>query len=159
MTRMIASVAVLLAASPAVARPWQGIEPGTTRREQVVKQFGEPSRVVTSEGKEIIAYYEKAAIKGTTQVQFKVDSNTRLVERIDIFPGPVVERETVESTYGPSCPSGKSKARASSPCFVKKLTDDFRTYLLYKSLGMAVFLNEDGKTVNSFIYTTQDAAK
>ncbi|HSP81793.1 MAG TPA: hypothetical protein VLQ93_24955 [Myxococcaceae bacterium] len=159
MMRTIASVAVLLAALPAAGKPWQGIEPGTSKREQVVKKFGEPSRVVTSEGKEIIAYFEKAAIKGTRQVQFLLDSKTQVVERIDIFPGPVVELEAVESTYGAACPSGRAKARSSSACFVKKLTEDFRTYLLYRSLGMAVFLNEDGKTVNSFIYTTQADAK
>ncbi len=157
--RTIAIVAVLLAALPAVAKPWQGIEAGTSKREQVVKKFGEPSRVVTSGDKEIVAYLEKEAIKGTRQVQFLVDAKTQIVERINIFPGPVVELEAVVSTYGTACPSGKGKARASSPCFVKKLTEDFRTYLLYQSLGMAVFLNADGKTVNSFIYTTQAEAK
>jgi hypothetical protein len=155
--KTIAIVAVLLAAAPAVAKPWQGIEPGQSKREQVVQKFGEPSRVVTSEGKEIIAYFDQKAIKGTKQVQFKVDPGTQLVERIDVFPGPVIDKESVESTYGPSCPSsGKTPP---NPCYQKKLTDDFRTYLLYPKLGLAIFLNEDGKTVHSFIFTTQQAAK
>jgi len=155
--RTIAIVAVLFAAAPAVAKPWQGVEPGQTRREQVIQKFGEPSRVVTSEGKEVIAYLGERAIKGTKQVQFKVDPGTQLVERIDVFPGPVIDKESVESTYGNACPSGK--AAASGPCYQKKLTDDFRTYMLYAKLGLAVFLNEDGKTVHSFIFTPQPAGK
>ncbi|HZI04724.1 MAG TPA: hypothetical protein VEZ71_11910 [Archangium sp.] len=155
--RTIAIVAVLFAAAPAVAKPWQGVEPGQTRREQLIQKFGEPSRVVTAEGKEVIAYFDQRAIKGTKQVQFKVDPGTQLVERIDVFPGPVIDKESVESTYGNACPSGK--AAASGPCYQKKLTDDFRTYMLYAKLGLAVFLNEDGKTVHSFIFTPQPAGK
>ena len=154
--KTIAIVAVLLAAAPAVAKPWQGIEPGQSKREQILQKFGEPSRVVTAEGKEIIAYFDQRAIKGTKQVQFKVDPGTQLVERIDVFPGPVIDKESVESTYGNVCPAGKAPA---NPCYQKKLTDDFRTYMLYAKLGLAVFLNEDGKTVHSFIFTPQPAGK
>lgn len=154
--RTIAIVAVLLAAAPGVAKPWQGVEPGQSKREQVIQKFGEPSRVVTAEGKEVIAYFDQRAIKGTKQVQFKVDPGTQLVERIDVFPGPVIDKESVESTYGNVCPSGKATA---SPCYQKKLTDDFRTYMLYAKLGLAVFLNEDGKTVHSFIFTPQPNGK
>jgi hypothetical protein len=155
--KTIAIVAVLLATAPAVAKPWQGIEPGQSKREQVLQKFGEPSRVVTAEGKEIIGYLDQKAIKGTKQVQFKVDPATQLVERIDIFPSPVIDQEAVEGTYGPACPtSGKAPP---TPCYVKLLTDDFRTYMLYTRLGLAVFFNEDGKTVHSFIYTPQPPAK
>jgi hypothetical protein len=154
--KTIAIVAVLLAAAPAVAKPWQGIEPGQSKRDQVIQKFGEPSRIVTNEGKEVIAYLEQKAIKGTKQVQFKVDPGTQLVERIDVFPGPVIDKESVESTYGNACPAGKAPA---APCYQKKITDDFRTYLLYPKLGLAVFLNEDGKTVHSFIFTPQPAGK
>jgi hypothetical protein len=154
--KTIAIVAVLLAAAPALAKPWQGIEPGQSKREQIIQKFGEPSKVVTTEGKEIIAYLDQKAIKGTKQVQFKVDPGTHVVERIDVFPGPVIDKESVESTYGSVCPAGKAPP---SPCYVKKLTEDFRTYLLYPRLGLAVFLNEDGKTVHSFIFTPQGTGK
>ncbi|MFE8597506.1 hypothetical protein KYC5002_18535 [Archangium violaceum] len=154
--RTIAIVAVLLAAAPVVAKPWQGVEPGQTKKELLIQKFGEPSRTVTTEGKEIIAYFDQKAIKGTKQVQFKVDPGTQLVERIDVFPGPVIDKESVESTYGNACPAGKAPA---GPCYQKKLTDDFRTYMLYAKLGLAVFLNEDGKTVHSFIFTPQPAGK
>jgi hypothetical protein len=145
-------VAVLLAAAPVVAKPWQGIEPGQTRRDSVIKKFGEPSRAITADGKETIAYFGDKAIKGTQQVQFTVDVDSQQVERISVFPGPVVDMESVENTYGPACPSGRAPA---TPCYQKKVTDEFRTFLFYSRLGLAVFLNEDGKTVQSFIFTPQ----
>ncbi|XXF75538.1 hypothetical protein P2318_21030 [Myxococcaceae bacterium GXIMD 01537] len=147
--RTLALVTVL-AAVPALAKPWQGIDPGVSKREEVIKKFGEPSRTVTTDGKEILAYFEKEAIKGTSQAQFKVDPTTKLVERIDVFPGPVIDKATIEDTYGGACPAGKQPP---SPCYLKKLTDDFRTYFLYSKLGLAIFFNEDGKTVHSFIFT------
>ncbi|ATB26727.1 hypothetical protein [Melittangium boletus] len=145
-------VAVLLAAAPVVAKPWQGIEPGQARRDSVIKKFGEPSRTITQGGKEIIAYFDQKAIPGTQQVQFTVDPGTQQVERISVFPGPVVDKESVESTYGPPCPPGKAPASA---CYQKKITDEFRTYLFYARLGLAVFLNADGKTVQSLTFTAQ----
>jgi hypothetical protein len=145
-------VAVLLAAAPVVAKPWQGIEPGQTRRDSVIKKFGEPSRSVVTDGKELLAYFDQKAIKGTLQVQFTVDVDSQHVERISIFPGTVVDLDSLESTYGPPCPPGKGGGGA---CYQKKLTDDFRTYLFYARLGLAVFLNEDSKTVQSLTFTTQ----
>lgn len=154
--RPIALVAALVvAAVPAFAKPWNGIEPGTSKRADIIKKFGEPSRVVPSDDKEVLAYFEKEAIKGTSQAQFKVDTKTQVVERIDVFPGPVIDKETIENNYGPACPAGKMPA---TPCYLKKLTDDFRTYYLYPKLGLAIFFNEDGKTVHSFIFTTLKAA-
>ena len=156
--RSLAVVALLSAALPtaASAKKWQGIEPGVTKRDEVTQKFGEPSRVVTAEGKEIIAYFGKEAIKGTSQAQFKVDPTSKVVERIDVFPGPVIDKETIENSYGKACPNGPPP---STPCFLKKMTDEFRTYYLYPRLGLAIFFNEDGKTVHSLIFTTQKAAK
>ena len=147
---------VLLAAAPGVAKPWQGIVPGQTKRDLLIQKFGEPSRVVTSEGKETLAYFDQKAIKGTLQVQFTVDVDTQQVERVNIFPGSVVDKESIESTYGPGCPTGRVPA---TPCYQKKLTDDFRTYLFYPRLGLAVFLNEDGKMVQSLTFTAPPAGK
>ncbi len=153
--RTLALIAVLFAAAPALAKPWNGIDPGSSKREEIIKKFGEPSRTVTTDGKEILAYFDKQAIKGTSQAQFRVDPGTQVVERIDVFPGPVIDKETIENSYGPACPAGKMP---STPCYMKKLTDDFRTYYLYPKLGLAIFFNEDGKTVHSFIFTTLKAA-
>jgi hypothetical protein len=154
--RTLALVAVLLTSLAATAKPWHGIEPGASKRDDVTTKFGEPSRVVTTDNKEIIAYFGKEAIKGTTQAQFRVDPATKIVERIDVFPGPVIDKETIENSYGPACPAGPAPA---APCYIKKMTDEFRTYFLYQKLGLAIFFNEDGKTVHSFIFTTLKAAK
>ena len=149
-------VALVMLALPASAKPWNGIEPGVSRREDVIARFGQPSKTITTDGQEVLAYYNKEAIKGTSQTQFKIDPASKLVERMDVFPGPVIDREAVESTYGDRCPQGSPPPAL--PCYTKKLTEDFRTYFLYAKLGMAVFFNEDGKTVHSFIFQTQKAA-
>jgi hypothetical protein len=145
-----------LLAFPAAARPWNGIEVGTNTRDDVVKKFGEPTKVVPSETQEVLAYMGKQSIRGTTQVQFRIDGGSKKVVRIDIFPGPVIDKETIENTYGPACPAGETPPEA---CYVRKLTEDFRTYLNYPTLGLAIFLNEDGKTVQSFVYQPPRPAK
>jgi hypothetical protein len=152
--RFLAFPAALLIASASLAKPWNGIEPGASHREDVVKKFGAPTKIVNVEGKEILAYVGPQAIKGTTETQFRIDATNKLVERIDVFPGPMVDKDAVESTYGPQCASGPMPA---GPCYVKKLTDDFQTYFLYAKLGLAVFWNEDGKSVHSFVFQIQKA--
>jgi hypothetical protein len=140
----------LVAAPLASARPWNGIEPGITHRDEVVKRFGQPTKTLSVEGHPVLAYTGAGAIKGTTQAQFRVDPATGLVERIDVFPGPQVDRDAVESNYGPPCPAGGPPANGA--CFLKKLTEDFRTYYFYPRLGLAVFFDEDGERVQSFVF-------
>lgn len=144
---------VLLVLLPPLARAkaWSGIEPGVSRRDDVVKRFGPPSKTLTVSGKEVLAYTDTSAMKGTSQAQFRVDPATGLVERIDVFPSTVVDHETVEATFGPICP--KPGAPQPAACFQKKLTDDFRTYYVYARLGLAVFFDEQDDRVQSFVYT------
>ncbi|MGZ6098261.1 MAG: hypothetical protein ACXWLL_07695 [Myxococcaceae bacterium] len=144
---------LLLVLLPAVAlaKAWSGIEPGVSRRDDVVKRFGPPSKTLTVSGKEVLAYTDASAMKGTSQAQFRVDPATGLVERIDVFPSTVVDHETVEATFGPICP--KAGAPQPAACFQKKLTDDFRTYYVYLRLGLAVFFDEQDDRVQSFVYT------
>jgi hypothetical protein len=150
----------LLAASAllslaALAKPWNGIDPGASHRDEVVKRFGPPNKTLTVSGKEVLAYTDATAIKGTSQAQFRIDPATGVVERIDVFPAGTIDRETVENTFGPSC------ARAGTPppaaCYQKKLTDDFRTYFVYARLGLAVFFEESEDRVQSFVYTAPKA--
>lgn len=144
-------VTLLLLSTLARAKAWNGVEPGVTRRDEVVKRFGPPSKTLTVSGKEVLAYTDSSAMKGTSQAQFRVDPSTGLVERIDVFPSTVVDHDTVEATFGPLCP--KAGAPQPSACFNKKLTDDFRTYYVYSRLGLAVFFDESEDRVQSFVYT------
>ena len=144
-------VTLLLVAGAASAKAWNGIEPGVTRRDEVIKRFGPPSKTITVSGKEVLAYTDSAAMKGTSQAQFRVEPATGVVERIDVFPATVVDHETVEATFGPVCP--KTGAPQPAACFQKKLTDDFRTYYVYARLGLAVFFDETEDRVQSFVYT------
>ena len=132
------------------AKAWNGIDPGVSTRDEVVKRFGPPSKTLTVGGHEVLAYTGNSAIKGAAQAQFRIDPATGVVERIDVFPGPVVDRDTVESSYGPPCTA--SGAQNAPNCFQKKLTEDFRTYYFYPRLGMAVFFDEDGEKVQSFVF-------
>lgn len=153
MRRSLGISLLCLLPAVALAKPWQGIEPGSSKRADVEKRFGPPSRVVAAkDGSQTLAYFQKEAIRGTSQAQFRVDGTTGVVERIDVFPGPRVEKDTVETTYGPLCGSPEAAKQPTVPCYVKKLTDDFRTYFTYQALGIAIFFNEDGKTVHSFIF-------
>jgi hypothetical protein len=153
--RIVLAAAALLSA-PALGKPWNGIEPGVSHREEVVKRFGPPNKTLTVSGKEVLAYTDAAVIKGTSQAQFRIDPSTGVVERIDVFPAAVIDRETVESTFGPSCP--KAGAPQPAVCYQKKLTDDFRTYFVYARLGLAVFFEESEDRVQSFVYTAPRAA-
>ena len=144
-------VPLLLLPAAARAKAWNGIEPGVTHRDEVVKRFGPPSKTLTVSGKEVLAYTEGAAMKGTSQAQFRVDPSTGVVERIDVFPATAIDRDTVEATFGPVCP--KAGAPQPAACFQKKLTDDFRTYYVYSRLGLAVFFEENEDRVQSLVYT------
>ena len=145
-----ALLALLLLPAAASAKAWNGIDPGVSRREDVVKRFGPPTKTLTVSGKEVLAYTEAAAMKGTSQAQFRVDPSTGLVERIDVFPSTVIDHETVETTFGPPCPRSGPPPAA---CFQKKLTDDYRTYYVYTRLGLAVFFDETDDRVQSIVYT------
>jgi hypothetical protein len=144
------ALALALVAGAASAKAWNGIEPGISKKEEILSKFGTPSKIVSAGDKEILAYYKERAIQGTSQAQFKVEAKSGIVERIDVFPGPVIDKDAIEGTYGVMCPPGAPAP--SSPCYVKKITDDFRVYFLYAKLGLAIFFNEDGKTVQSFIF-------
>jgi hypothetical protein len=131
-----------------LAKPWQGIEPGNSSSLDVFSKFGEPSRKVTVKGKELLVYQRDQAIAGTTQAQFKVDPATHVVERIDVYPAPVIDAEAIEKSYGPAC-TGK---RDEEPCFYKRPIEGKKPYYLYPGLGLAIFFKDDGDTVQSFAF-------
>lgn len=130
------------------SKMWQGIEPGTSKKTAVLAKFGQPTRIVPATGGEVLAYFGEQAIRGTRQVQFQISGSTGRVTRIDVFPRAVIDKNAVEATYGPRCTS----ATGTNNCYVKKLTDDFKVYFQYNSTGLTVFFNEDGMTVQKFVY-------
>jgi hypothetical protein len=156
-TRSLLAASALLSAS-ALAKPWNGIDPGVSHRDDVVKRFGHPSKTLTVAGKEVLAYTESAAIKGSSQAQFRIDPGTGLVERIDVFPAVSIDKETVENTFGPSCAKPGAMQPQPGVCYQKKLTDDFRTYFVYARIGLAVFFEESEDRVQSFVYTPPKGA-
>jgi len=158
---VVVAVGLWVLPQVAAAKAWRGIDPGQSTRAEVFERFGQPGKQVELKGKLLLIYAGARKIKGTNQVHFRLDSESGVVERVDVYPGPKIERRIVEATYGPACgPNGP----ADKACYLEKRTDTGREYLAYEALGLAVFLNpaEQRKvTVFSFAYTapkTEEAA-
>jgi hypothetical protein len=127
-----------------LAKPWQGIEPGLSTRDQVVTKFGEPTKVVKAGGVEVLAYQKEKVIKGTKQAQFKVNPSTDTVVRIDVFPAVDLLLPDIEKAYGPECKTPETKEK---PCYLKRI-EPARMYVVYSKLGLAVFFGDDGKVTS-----------
>jgi len=140
-------IAVLLPLS-VLAKPWNGIDPGSSKSQDVVLKFGEPSRKVDARGQTVFVYYKERAIKGTVQSQFKVNPKTNVVERIDVYPAVVIDQQAIEESYGPRCEGDEPK----EPCYHRRDQEGKKSYLLYAKLGLAIFFKPDGKTVLSFAF-------
>lgn len=145
---LFVSVALVLLAPTADARPWQGIIPGVSSTIDVIGKFGAPSRQVTERGYETALYAGARAIKGTVQAQFKANAHTHVVERIDVFPAPVITVQEIEASYGGPC----KPLDASGDCYHRKATAAGRQYFLYAKAGLAIFFQDDGATVRSFAF-------
>ena len=149
------ALAALLLPTLALAKPWMGITPAESSRDEVIRKFGEPTKkVVQAEGKEVLAYVGDHAIKGTTQAQFVIAGGK--VEQIVVFPATSLDISEVEDTYGRSCAAEKSPSGAA--CYTKQLTDDFRSFFWYKRLGLVVFFSDDKKTVQSIVFNAPASA-
>lgn len=144
--RALCSIFVL-ASTVAFAKPWNGIEPSVTTKDAVLKKFGEPSKTSTISGHEVITYSAFKAIKGTVQAQFRIDPATAVVDRIDVFPEPILDQDAIEKQYGVECEAGEADG-----CYVRRAQEKKPVYFLYAKLGLAIFFKEDGKTVQSFAF-------
>ena len=140
-------VLYVLCAGPSVAKPWNGIDPGSSLRADVVKKFGEPSKVTVVGTHEVLTYLKEKAIRGTVQSQFRVEKEKGVVDRIDVFPEPVIDQEAIEKSYGAQCSTGEKIG-----CYLRRTQDKKPAYFLYAHLGLAIFFREDGKTVQSFAF-------
>ncbi len=114
----------------------------------VVGKFGEPTKKTESRGQQVLLYSGLQVIKGTVQVQFKLEPATKVIQRIDVYPAPVISAGEIEDSYGHACAETENK----EPCYVKKQTAQGSTYFLYAKMGLAIFFKEDGRTVQSFAF-------
>ena len=146
-----------LSLSIVLAKPWNGITPGVSTRADVVKRFGDPSKVVTAGGRDVLAYQKGKLIKGTTQTQFRVDPATGIVDRIDVFPEPELTLAQIAQAYGPAC-TPEAPESEKQPCYLKRDDDPKRTYIMYVRLGLAVFFNAEGH-VQTFAFLPQKETK
>jgi hypothetical protein len=138
----------LLLPAAALAKPWNGIQPGTSSAVDVLDRFGQPSRTVTSGDQQTLVFSGERAIKGTVQSQFKVGPD-QVVRRIDVYPAVLLDAAAIEASYGPAC-TAKEPAE---PCYVKKESaSSRRPYFVYARLGLAVFFKDDGTTVQSLSF-------
>src|SRR5512138_2606762 len=122
--------AMLLGPSLPEARAWKGINPGTSKRDDVVTRFGEPSSRKVRGTRTVLAYYGDQALEGTTQAQFQVDASGT-VQEITIFLATPLDAETIEGTYG----------RPTQKTFVE---DTFQKVWIYAGQGVTVYWAKDG---------------
>jgi hypothetical protein len=148
----VVGLVLLLLSAVASAKPWKGITPGTTSKDEVLKKFGQPTKRVVQGEKLMLAYADDEAIKGTRQTEFLVDKGGTVIQ-IAVFPAGPVDKATIEESYGPDC----AKANRTD-CYVRKLSEeDYRTYYWFKGMGLVVFFNTDGTTVQSFLYVAPNS--
>lgn len=151
MSRIVNLLVVVVLASwsrEALAKPWNGLDPGVASALDVVDKFGEPTKHVSIKGKDVLVYSGDRAIKGTIQVQFKVDPKSQTVERIDLYPEPVITSAQIQKSYGEVC----AARGPTEPCFYSRETPSKRRYFLYLKLGLAIFFKDDNETVKSFSF-------
>ena len=127
-----ARIALLLALAPglAAARPWKGVNPGTSTQQEVVERFGEPTTRTKRPGRTILAYYGEQALEGTRQAQFHLDPQGLVLE-ITIFLTAQLDPESIEGTYG------KPPQRT----FVE---DTFQKVWVYPATGVTVYFGKEG---------------
>ncbi len=122
-------VALSAAPTAALARAWQGVNPGSTSESEVNAKFGPPSTQGKLSGRLALVYKGEQAIPGTRQAQFFAREDGVVVEVV-VFPTSQLDHDTVEGTYG----------RPTQKAF----TDDFRTVWFFKASGVTVFFGKDG---------------
>ncbi len=139
-----AIVLFVLFALPALAKPWQGLEPGVTKKASVTKHLGTPTKASTEKGKEVLLYSGLQAVSGTHQVQVKLDEKG-VIERIDVYPAVPLSPQDVEGSYGSWCNADEP----TDPCYDKRKSSKGE-YWLYQELGLAVFFAD--RKVEQLVY-------
>jgi len=136
------ALAAIALALPAEAKPWSGIEPGTSTKIDVERHLGKPTKPFkpgTSAYAEAWSYqFEKghAERRGVKQANFYFDTKGTC-KRIDVFPTRTLKLKNIEGAYG------------DPKHYRRGLTATFQMYIHYPELGLAVFFQDDGDTVFS----------
>ena len=130
-------LAATLVPATALARAWQGLEPGRTSSEEVVAKLGEPSGRVKRGAQTVLLYKEEAAPAGTKTAQFHCRGDG-VVEEITVFLANPIDAESIEGEFG--------KAEK------KTFSDDFQKVWQYPRKGVTVYFDKDG-TVKAISYT------
>ncbi|AKQ68464.1 hypothetical protein A176_005376 [Myxococcus hansupus] len=129
----------LLSGGLAFAEPWKKAQPGTSTEQQVRGLFGAPTREQSAPGELVLIYEGEEALSGTRRAHFHLETKSRRLRRIDVFPGTVPTRDTVERMFGPGCShSGSRKAS----CYEVKLSSRNEPYFHYVARGLAVFFSD-----------------
>jgi len=137
--------AVLFGAEPALAANWNGLVPGETKRADVLRQHGKPTRDTQRGRYRVLVYSGRQRIRGTRQVQFFLDKKTLKLRRIDVFNSPDMDldRVTVEQTYGPRCSKPPVDKR---PCY-EQVRSGNTLLLSYATLGLRVTMSQDDRVI------------
>ena len=134
-----------LAPAAALARPWNGVTPGTSTQADVVKRFGEPSKRIKRGASTVLAYVDAEKPEGTKQAQFHLNE-AGVVEEITIFLAEPLDVESVEGTFGK--PGQKTIVEAT-----------FQKVWLYPSQGLTVYWAKDGTGAEALSFTPAKAGK
>ncbi|MGB8930485.1 MAG: hypothetical protein WCC48_04450 [Anaeromyxobacteraceae bacterium] len=126
---LVALTALTLCPLTASAKAWQGIVPGTSRIDQVIGKFGEPTSRTQRSTRTVLAYLGEQALPGTKQAQFHAREDGVVLE-ITVFLATQLDKDAIEGTYG------------RSPR--KTFTDDFLPVWLYEAEGVTVYFTKDG---------------
>ncbi|WP_375771707.1 hypothetical protein NR798_12660 [Archangium gephyra] len=129
----------LLWSCTAGAEAWRGATPGTSSLEEILRDFGKPTRRSTQNGEPVLTYALKAAPKGTRNVRFSFAPDNGPLQRIDVVPKPPPTRAAIEKTYGPACTEASGPE---VPCYEVRLTPGSQFYFHYRSLGVEVFFQQ-----------------
>lgn len=146
--RWLAPLLGCLAPALAGAEGWRGIEPGVSRRDDVVAAWGQPASTEIQRGREVLTYAAWTGTEGARLVNVLLEAGGDTVASITVLPDHDMDRNEVEHRFGPRCPAQPG----SSNCYQTRLTQDFRTQLFYPRLGVSVFFNDKGTAVQSLVF-------
>ncbi len=134
----------LLLPAPALAKAWQGIEPGKSTGDEVVSRFGEPTTRKQRGARSVVAYKGDQALQGTKEVQFHCRADG-VVEEITVFLAATLDAESVEGTFG----------KPQSKTFVEAT---FQKVWLYPGKGVTVYFDKESN-VDVISYAAPAAPK